>query len=208
MGNNDNNEAVVTDTESVRDEKLQSQSGNSTDKSQDVEQKTNETAETESTSGPEDENEALREELEILKREADAYKDKALRAQAELQNMHKRAARDIENAHKYALEKFLGDLLPVLDSMELGIDASGSAGDIESLREGMDLTLKKFRDTLEKAGITVIDPQGEKFNPELHEAVTMQESSGNQPGTVISVMQKGYELNGRLVRPAMVIVAK
>ncbi|HSR63652.1 MAG TPA: nucleotide exchange factor GrpE, partial [Gammaproteobacteria bacterium] len=201
-------EAVVTETESVRDKKPQQQSGNSTDESQDLNKNINETAETEPYSSPEDENEALREELEIIKREADAYKDKALRAQAELQNAQKRAARDIENAHKYALEKFLGDLLPVLDSMELGIDASGSAGDIESLREGMDLTLKKFRDTLEKAGITVIDPQGEKFNPELHEAVTMQESSENQSGTVISVMQKGYELNGRLIRPAMVIVAK
>lgn len=211
MGNNDNNEAVVTDNKSVRDDNSRQQKTED-DVSQEVDTTNSETeadsTAAESAPGPENDSEALRAELEVARREAEAYKEKALRAQAELQNMQKRAARDIENAHKYALEKFLCDLLPVLDSMELGIDASGGAGDIESLREGMDLTLKKFRDTLEKAGISVIDPQGEKFNPELHEAVSMQESPESRSGTIISVMQKGYELNGRLVRPAMVIVAK
>ena len=152
--------------------------------------------------------EKLMQEIEVLKKLADEHKDNALRARADLENMRKRTIRDVENAHKYALEKFVDELLPVLDSLELGISASNTAEDIESLREGMDLTCKKFASTLEKFGVKVIDPQGEKFNPELHEAVSMQEQEGMAPGTVISVMQKGYELNGRLVRPAMVMVAK
>ncbi|NIN33665.1 MAG: nucleotide exchange factor GrpE [Gammaproteobacteria bacterium] len=152
--------------------------------------------------------EKLMQKIEVLKKLANEHKDNALRARADLENMRKRTIRDIENAHKYALKKFVDELLPVLDSLELGISASNTAEDIESLKEGMDLTCKKFASTLEKFGVKVIDPQGEKFNPELHEAVSMQEQEGMAPGTVISVMQKGYELNGRLVRPAMVMVAK
>ena len=152
---------------------------------------------------------ALRQEIESLRQQLDDNTDKMLRVQAEMDNLHKRTLRDIENAHKFALDKFVRELLPVIDSMELGIDASDSAtGDVESLREGMDLTLKKFLDTLEKFGVTAITPQGDRFNPEKHEAVSMQEADGMEPGTVVTVMQKGYELNGRLVRPAMVIVAK
>ena len=129
-------------------------------------------------------------------------------ATAELDNIRKRTSRDIENAHKYALERFVNELLPVVDSMELGINASQSAEDIESLREGMDLTLKKLFDCLGKFGINAIDPAGDKFDPEWHQAVSMQELEGSDSGQVITVMQKGYELNGRLVRPAMVVVAK
>ena len=152
---------------------------------------------------------ALRQEIESLRQQLDDNTDKMLRVQAEMDNLHKRTLRDIENAHKFALDKFVRELLPVIDSMELGIDASDSAtGDVESLREGMDLTLKKFLDTLEKFGVTAITPQGDRFNPEKHEAVSMQDADGMEPGTVVTVMQKGYELNGRLVRPAMVIVAK
>jgi len=147
-------------------------------------------------------------EIEVLKKRADEQKEIALRATAELENVRKRTRRDVENAHKFALEKFVNDLLPVIDSLELGITASTRVEDVESLREGMDLTLKKFIDTLEKFGVKVIDPQGERFNPELHEAVSMQEQDGVESGKVIGVMQKGYELNGRLVRPAMVMVAK
>jgi molecular chaperone GrpE len=152
--------------------------------------------------------EQLQQELEAARQEAGDNLDKALRAHAEMENLRKRVARDIENAHKFALEGFVTELLPVLDSLELGLEAAGSAAEADSLREGMDLTLKKFRDTLDKFGVTVIDPQGEKFDPQRHEAVTMQELEGTASGTVISVMQKGYDLNGRLVRPAMVIVAK
>ena len=152
---------------------------------------------------------ALRQEIENLRQQMDENTDKMLRVQAEMDNLRKRTLRDVENAHKFALDKFVRELLPVIDSMELGINASDNAsGDVESLREGMDLTLKKFQDTLEKFGISVIAPQGDKFNPEKHEAVSMQDAEGMASGTVVTVMQKGYELNGRLVRPAMVIVAK
>ncbi len=150
----------------------------------------------------------LLQEIERLKMEVQESSDKAVRATAELDNIRKRTSRDIENAHKYALEKFVNELLPVLDSMELGINASQSAEDIESLREGMDLTLKMLFDRMGKFGVKTIDPAGEKFDPEWHEAVSMQELEGSEPGQVVTVMQKGYELNGRLVRPAMVVVAK
>ena len=150
----------------------------------------------------------LLQENERLKMEVRESVDKALRATAELENIRRRTSRDIENAHKYALERFVNELLPVIDSMELGINASQSAQDIESLREGMDLTLKKLFDCLEKFGVKAIDPAGEKFDPDWHEAVSMQELEGSDPGQVVTVMQKGYELNGRLVRPAMVVVAK
>src|SRR5690606_14882596 len=146
--------------------------------------------------------------IEEHKRIAAENLEKALRAQAELDNMRKRTARDIENAHKYSLERFVNDLLPVIDSMELGLSATENAADVASLKEGMELTHKMFAASLEKFGVKVIDPQGEKFNPEMHQAVSMQEAKGVDSGNVITVMQKGYELNGRLVRPAMVIVAK
>lgn len=173
----------------------------------------NETEEDEDNSSEEIEDvtasiEILSQEIETLQQAADENLNKALRASAELENMRKRTSRDVENAHKYALEKFVTELLPIIDSMELGITATDSADDIAGLREGMDLTLKMFSDTLEKFGVRIVDPQGEKFNPELHEAVSMQEYEDAEPGTVISVIQKGYELNGRLVRPAMVMVAK
>ena len=150
----------------------------------------------------------LLQENERLKMEVRESVDKALRATAELENIRRRTSRDIENAHKYALERFVNELLPVIDSMELGINASQSAEDLESLREGMDLTLKKLFDCLEKFGVKAIDPAGEKFDPDWHEAVSMQELEGSDSGQVVTVMQKGYELNGRLVRPAMVVVAK
>ena len=155
-----------------------------------------------------DEVAALLQENERLKLQAKENIDKALRAAAELDNIRKRTSRDIENAHKYGLERFINELLPVVDSIELGLNASQSAEDIDSLREGMDLTLKKLLDCLGKFGVKTVDPAGEKFNPEWHEAVSMQELEGSESGQVVTVMQKGYELNGRLVRPAMVVVAK
>lgn len=152
--------------------------------------------------------ELLMQQIDSHKRSAAENLEKALRAQAELDNMRKRTARDIENAHKYSLERFVNDLLPVIDSMELGLSATENAADVTSLKEGMDLTYKMFAASLDKFGVKAVDPQGEKFNPELHQAVSMQEAEGVESGNVISVMQKGYELNGRLIRPAMVIVAK
>ncbi|HEY7798030.1 MAG TPA: nucleotide exchange factor GrpE [Hyphomonadaceae bacterium] len=157
---------------------------------------------------PADDVEQLRIRIEILERQAEEAKERSLRAQAELENLRKRTTRDIESAHKYALERFVGDLLPVIDSLELGVGAAASAGDSDSLRQGMDLTLKMFLDSLARFGVTPIDPAGEKFNPDRHQAVSVEEAEGREAGTIVSVVQKGYELNGRLVRPAMVVVAK
>ena len=153
--------------------------------------------------------ELLSEQIEALKTSAADSLDKSVRAQAELDNVRKRTSRDIENAHKYALEKFINELLPVLDSMELGLNASDNVEDASSLREGMELTMKMFCSSLEKSGVSPVDPQkGDKFNPDQHEAVNMQEVDDAESGTVVTTLQKGYELNGRLIRPAMVIVAK
>ena len=152
--------------------------------------------------------ETLKSHLEKEKEQAQANLEIALRAQAEMENLRKRTARDIENAHKYALDKFVNELLPVLDSLELGMNAAQNAENIDDLKQGMELTLKMFNSVLEKFGVSVVAPEGEKFNPEKHEAVSMQEIDGTESGIVVSVMQKGYELNGRLVRPAMVVVAK
>lgn len=152
--------------------------------------------------------ETLQALLEKEKENAQTNRDAALRAQAEMENLRKRTARDVESAHKYALEKFVHELLPILDSLTLGMNAAESAENVDELREGMNLTLKMFNDVLDKFGVKEIDPQGEKFTPEQHEAISMQEIEGSESGTVVSVMQKGYELNGRLVRPAMVVVAK
>ena len=151
---------------------------------------------------------ALQQEIENLREQLEETRDRMLRTQADMDNLRKRTVRDVEYAHKYALDKFVGELLPVLDSLELGLSTSNGSGGIESFREGMDLTLKKFLAALEKFGVTVVEPQGDKFNPEKHEAVTMQAQAGAESGTVLNVLQKGYELNGRLIRPAMVIVAK
>jgi len=135
--------------------------------------------------------------------------DKAARAQAELENVRRRAQRDLENAHKYALEKFLHELLPIQDSLEMGLAAAkDDAADINKLREGSELILKMFADLMDKNGIEAIDPMHEPFDPEHHQAMSMLESPDHEPNTVVAVMQKGYKLNDRLVRPAMVAVSK
>ncbi len=152
--------------------------------------------------------ETLQLQLEKEMEQSQINRDAALRAQAEMENLRKRTTRDIENAHKFALDKFVNELLPIMDSLSLGMTAAESAEHVDELREGMDLTLKMFISAIEKFGVKEIDPLNEKFNPEQHEAVSMQEIEGSESGTVVTVMQKGYELNGRLVRPAMVVVAK
>ena len=152
--------------------------------------------------------EVLRQELEVLRLKLAEAQDRALRVQADAENQRKRMARDVENAHKYGLERLVADLVPVVDSLELGIEATGTGTEIENLRQGMDLTLKKFLDSLARFGVTPINPQGEKFNPDRHEAVSAQPLEGAEPNSIISVMQKGYELYGRLVRPAMVVIVK
>lgn len=132
--------------------------------------------------------------------------DRYLRAVAEADNIRKRAARDVENARKYALENFGRDLLAVRDSLEMGLQAADNA-DVEALLEGKAATLKLLTTTLERFGIEEVDPLGEPFDPEFHEAMTMQPSTDAEPGSVLTVIQKGYSLNGRLLRPAMVVVA-
>jgi len=131
-----------------------------------------------------------------------------LLARAELDNTRRRNEREVENAHKYALEKFVRELLPVKDSLELGLAAAaGEGSELEKLREGMELTLKMLTAAMEKFGVTEVDPKGEKFDPERHQAMAMQESPTAEPNSVLTVYQKGYLLNDRLIRPAMVVVA-
>jgi molecular chaperone GrpE len=134
--------------------------------------------------------------------------ERMLRMQAETENMKRRVERDISNAHKYALEKFVLDLLPCIDSLEratsIPVEDSGAA----SVLEGVDLTLKMLYNTLEKYGVQQVDPMSQPFNPELHQAVSTQADPSVPSGTVINVLQKGYLLNNRLIRPALVIVAK
>ena len=135
--------------------------------------------------------------------------DRALRAQAEVENVRRRLTRDLQNAHKFALERFVTELLPVRDSLELGLAASaGKGASATGIAEGVELTLRMFEQAMEKFGVRSIDPAGEPFDPEFHQAMTVQESDCAASGTVVAVVQKGYLLNERLVRPAMVIVAK
>ncbi len=132
-------------------------------------------------------------------------RDLYMRALAELENVRKRASRDVEQAHKFALERVAHDLIGVKDSLELGLANSAPT---DKLREGTEATLKLLSKALEKAGLTEIVPQGEQFNPELHEAMLAQPSAEHVPNSITQVVQKGYQLNGRLLRPARVIVAK
>lgn len=135
-------------------------------------------------------------------------KDQLLRTVAEMENVRRRAQRDIENAHKYAVEKLLGDLLPVVDSLEKAEDAAKTTDNAASMAEGIGLSLKLFVGILEKAGVTLVDPLGEPFDPQLHEAMAMVPNPDAEPNSVMDVMQRGYTLNGRLVRAAKVVVVK
>jgi molecular chaperone GrpE len=144
--------------------------------------------------------------LEELQAKADENWDRYLRAAAETENVRKRASRDVEHARKYALEAFSKELLAVRDSFELGLDAADSS-DAANLVEGSKATLKLLTSTLERFGISEVDPLGEPFDPEMHEAISMQPSAETEPGSVLVVVQKGYSLNGRLLRPAMVVVS-
>jgi len=143
--------------------------------------------------------------LAAAQAKADENWDSYVRALAEVDNVRKRASRDVENAHKFALERFGKELLAVKDSLEMGLAVEGAS--IESLLEGSNATLKLLSGTLERFGIVEVDPAGEPFDPELHEAISMQSSDNVEPGSVVIVVQKGYTLNGRLLRPAMVVVA-
>ncbi|GAC12936.1 nucleotide exchange factor GrpE [Aliiglaciecola lipolytica] len=136
-------------------------------------------------------------------------RDSVLRAKAEMENARRRAEGEVEKARKFALERFAGELLPVADNLERALQlADPNNESLKPMMEGVDITLKSFVSTIEKFGLKVIDPQGEQFNPELHQAMSMQENAELAPNTVMAVMQKGYEINGRLLRPAMVMVSR
>ena len=158
------------------------------------------------SAGMETENfQELQDALSAAEARATEQRDLYMRAIAELDNVRKRAARDVEQAHKYAIDRFANDLVGVKDSLELGL-ASEASG--ESLRAGTDATLKLLSKAFERAGLVELNPIGEPFNPEFHEAMAMQPSAEQPPNTVAQVVQKGYQLNGRLLRPARVLVTR
>jgi molecular chaperone GrpE len=147
--------------------------------------------------------------IEDARAKADDHWNQLLRARAEIENLHRRQARELENAHKFALDGFVRELLQVRDSLELGYEAAHAEGaNLDKLREGTELTLKLMADTMGKFGVEAIAPEGQPFNPEFHQAMTLVPRDDLAPNTVVSVVQKGYLLNGRLVRPAMVIVSR
>jgi len=147
----------------------------------------------------------LREKLDITEKKSNENWDSFVRLQAEMDNLRKRGEKQVEDAHKFASQKFVESLMPVVDSMEMGMAAQG---DVEQIREGMGLTLKLFESVMEKNNIEAVDPMGEKFNPELHQAMGMQPNPDMENNTVMAVMQKGFTISGRLIRPAMVMVVK
>ncbi len=181
------------------------------------EQDNNETIENEATDelaqedeakleSPEKNADSLEAQLEDAQAKASENWEHYLRAKAEMDNLRRRSVKDVENAHKYGTEKFATELLPVLDSMVMGLATENASA--ETLREGMELTLNMLQKMMEKLGIEEIDPINEKFDPEKHQAMSMQPNGEVEPNTVIAVMQKGYSLNDRLLRPAMVMVSK
>ena len=152
--------------------------------------------------------EFLQTKLAEAEAKADDNWDQLVRSRAEMENIRRRSERDLVNAHKYALEKFAQELLPVIDSMEMGVAAAQDENaDVSKLREGTEMTLKMFETAIDKFGIKGVHPHGETFNPEHHQAMTMIDSAEHEPNMIIDVMQKGYLLNERLVRPAMVVVS-
>jgi molecular chaperone GrpE len=158
---------------------------------------------------PEGDSQELHALLTDARDKADEHWDQCLRLQADIENLRKRRERDVANAHKFALEKFAVDLLPVRDSLEMGLAAAAAdSNDTAKLKEGSELTLKMLVSAMEKYNIKEVNALNEKFNPEYHEAMSMQEREDVPQNTVVTVVQKGYLLNDRLIRPAMVIVSK
>ncbi|PFG53013.1 molecular chaperone GrpE [Marinobacter sp. LV10R520-4] len=151
-------------------------------------------------------------DLEALQAKVQEFQEQVLRSQAEMQNVRRRAENDVEKAHKFAVEKFVRELLPVVDSLEKAVESTEgheSSGDlVASIRQGVELTLGMFLSGLKKFNVERLDPVGEPFDPQYHEAMSMVPAPNTEPNSVVAVMQKGYVLNGRVVRPAMVMVAK
>ncbi|MCO4757532.1 MAG: nucleotide exchange factor GrpE [Oceanospirillaceae bacterium] len=150
----------------------------------------------------------LMSQLEVSQAEAAALKDQILRGQAETQNIRRRAEQDVEKAHKFGVEKFATEMLGVVDNLERAIEAAGDDEAVKPMLEGVEMTLDMLIAGLAKFNVEQLNPEGEAFNPELHQAMSMVPAEGVAPNTVVAVMQKGYSLNGRLVRPAMVMVSK
>ncbi|MDC9725470.1 MAG: nucleotide exchange factor GrpE [Gammaproteobacteria bacterium] len=148
--------------------------------------------------------------LEDARNKADEHWNELLRARADMENLRRRQSRDLENAHKRALDKFVGELLPIYDSMELGLNASnGEEASLETVREGLEMTMKMFLSSINKFGLEQVNPEeGETFDPELHQAMAMQPVEGVEANKVLNVAQKGFQFNGRLLRPAMVLVSQ
>ncbi|WP_105103364.1 nucleotide exchange factor GrpE [Microbulbifer pacificus] len=148
-------------------------------------------------------------EIASLHQQLAEHKDMVLRAQAEVQNARRRAEQDVEKAHKFGAEKLLKELLPVVDNLDRALSTIDSEQEAnKAVIEGIELTRKSFLDTLNKHGVEVVDPAGEPFDPELHQAMTQVPNGNVEPNTVLDVFQKGYRLHGRLLRPAMVVVSK
>ena len=153
--------------------------------------------------------EQLAEQLALATQKVEENRELALRTQAEMENLRRRTEKEVQDARKFALERFAKDLLVVLDSLELGIQAAaGDSPEVAKLREGSELTLKQFLSVLEKFNVSPIDALGQKFNPELHQAMAMEPNAEVEPNTVLRVFQKGYTLNDRLLRPTMVVIAQ
>ena len=159
---------------------------------------------------PADEMSLLQEQLEAAEAAAGMARDELLRVQAEMQNLRRRTEQDIEKAHKFGQEKFSTELLAVMDNLERSAAAAEASEDeaVQAIKEGVELTLKGFKDCFKRFNIEAVDPLGEPFDPQLHQAMSIQESPDAEPNSVIAVMQKGYTLHGRVIRPAMVMVSK
>ena len=159
---------------------------------------------------PADEMSLLKEQLEAAEAAAGMARDELLRVQAEMQNLRRRTEQDIEKAHKFGQEKFSTELLAVMDNLERSAAAAEASEDeaVQAIKEGVELTLKGFMDCFKRFNIEAVDPLGEPFDPQLHQAMSIQESPDAEPNSVIAVMQKGYTLHGRVIRPAMVMVSK
>jgi len=176
------------------------------DQDESVEKIEDENIETTEQEAPEDD---LATQLETAQQSAKDNWDKVLRAQAEMENLKRRNAKDLENAHKFALDGFVKALLEVKDSLTMGLKtAKDDNASVDSITEGLEMTDKVFLSTMEKFGVELLDPTGEAFNPEFHEAVTMIPMPDKESNSVLEVVQHGFTLNGRLVRPAMVVVVQ
>lgn len=198
QGSEDNID-ISTDGEGLQDSNSQGQTDHETQGSADASQAGSESGEM-----------TLEQELEAARNEAQQAKDDLLRVQAEMQNLRRRTEQDVEKAHKYGQERFANELLSVVDNLERALEAARDHEDerVKAIYDGVDLTLKSFQDMFSKFNIKAIDPLGEPFDPQRHQAMSTQENGDVEPNTVIAVMQKGYSLHDRVIRPAMVVVSK